>query len=410
MTQSNTGYHATFMDRATPPSVLTLVIIAGVAPLSMNMFLPSMPAMATYFGADYSVIQLAVSGYLAATGLLQLFIGPLSDRFGRRPVLIWSAVAFLLATLGCIHAPTVELFLVCRLGQAVAATGIVLSRAIVRDVVPMNQAASMIGYVTTGMAVMPMVGPMLGGLLGAAFGWQAVFWALFGSGCAMLALTLLDLGETNTHKSGSFGEQFRQYPELLTSRRFWGYAMVSAFASGAFFAFLGGAPYVGSTILGIPEQKLGLYFGLIAMGYMSGNFLTGRYVQRMGVGRMLVTGATTSIMGMVLVLVLFLAGIQTPLSMFGGIFFVGLGNGLTMPSAQSGMLSVKPELAGTASGLGGAIMIGGGAVLSAVTGALLGPETGAWPLILMMLGSLCLGLVATVYTLGIERAVAAKAG
>ena len=410
MTHSSSGYHATFLDRATPPSILTLVIVAGVAPLSMNMFLPSMPAMATYFGTEYSVIQLAVSVYLAMTGLLQLFIGPLSDRYGRRPVLIWSAVVFLLATLGCIFAPSVEMFLLFRLGQAVSATGIALSRAIVRDVVPINQAASMIGYVTTGMAVMPMVGPMIGGFLGATFGWQSVFWALFASGVVMLGLIVFDLGETHRHKSGSFSEQVRQYPELLSSRRFWGYAMVSAFASGAFFAFLGGAPYVGNAILGIPEERLGIYFGLIALGYMTGNFLTGRYAQRMGVGRMMGTGAVTSITGMVIVLVLFLAGIQTPWSMFGGVFFVGLGNGLTMPSAQSGMLSVKPELAGTAAGLGGAIMIGGGAVLSAVTGALLGPGTGAWPLILMMLGSLICGLLAVIYTLRAERQVERRAG
>lgn len=408
MTQYQTGYYSTFWDRTSPPSVLTLVVIAGIAPLSMNMFLPSMPAMAEYFSTEYAVIQLAVSAYLGMTALVQIGIGPMSDRFGRRQVMIWSSLVFVLSTLGCMLAPTVEVFMGFRMVQSVAAAGIVLSRAIVRDVVPMNQAASMIGYVTTGMALMPMLGPMLGGVLEAAFGWQSTFAALLLMGVLGLALVFFDLGETNKTQSSSFGAQFRQYPELLRSRRFWGYAMVSAFASGAFFAFLGGAPYVGSAILKIPPEELGIYFGIIASGYMSGNFITGRYAARMGAARMLLTGASLSIFGMLIVLGLFLVGIQTPLSMFGGIFFVGLGNGLTMPSAQSGLLSVKPELAGTASGLGGAIMIGGGAVLSAVTGALLGPGTGAWPLILMMLGSLVCGMIAVFYTLGVERAVAAE--
>ncbi len=408
MSKSQSGYHSTFLDRTTPPSILTLVLMSGLAPLSMNMFLPSMPAMAAYFETDYAVIQLAISAYLAMTGFMQLLIGPISDRYGRRGVMLGSIMIFLIASLGCVFASSVEAFLGFRLLQAVSATGIVLSRTIVRDVVPRDQAASMIGYVTMGMAVLPMAGPMLGGFLEYAFNWQASFWGLFFMGAIVLILIYFDQGETNVQKSASFADQFKQYPELLKSRRFWGYAMVSAFASGAFFAFLGGAPYVGSTILGIPPEQLGLYFALIAMGYMCGNFLTGRFSIRWGVARMLSFGAAVSIFGMALTLVLFLVGIQTPLSMFGGIYFVGLGNGMTLPTAQAGMLSVKPELAGTASGLGGAIMIGGGAALSAITGAMLSPTSGAWPLILMMLGSLSLGLCATIYTLRIERQVAAQ--
>lgn len=407
MSKNRAEYSATFLDRSTPPTLLTLVILAGVPALSMNMFLPSMPSMALYFSVDYAVIQLAISGYLAMTGLLQLVIGPLSDRYGRRAVLLASVSIFLVATLGCLLAPNAETFLFFRFLQAVIASGIALSRAIVRDVVDMRHAASMIGYVTTGMALMPMLGPVVGGLLEAWFSWQASFIVMLVFGVLILGLVIIDLGETNMTRTASFGAQFRQYPELLRSRRFWGYAMVTACASGAFFAFLGGAPYVGSQVLGVPPAQLGIYFGIIAFGYMGGNFVTGKFAAQLGPGPMMVGGALTSLFGMTLVACLFLAGIQTPASLFGGIFFVGFGNGLTLPSANAGQLSVKPELAGTASGLGGAIMIGGGAALSAITGALLGPETGAWPLILMMLGSLCCGLLATFYTLKIEREVAA---
>lgn len=405
-TGSSSGYHATFFDRSTPPTLFTLIVVAGVPPLSMNLFLPSMPAMAVYFDTDYAVIQLAISAYLALIGLMQIIIGPLSDRYGRRAVLLGTITVFCLASVGCILAPTVESFLAFRMVQAVVASGMVLSRAIVRDVVSMNQAASMIGYMTTGMALIPMLGPVLGGVLEAVFGWHANFIALLLSGVLLLLLVWGDLGETNKSQSVSFAAQFRSYPTLLRSRRFWGYTFVAGFGAGAFFAFLGGAPYVGSDVLGVPPEQLGFYFGVISGGYLCGNFLTGRYASRMGIGPMILAGAIVSVSGMVLVLALFLAGIQTPLSLFGGIFFVGFGNGLTLPSATSGMLSVKPELAGTASGLGSAISIGGGAILSAVTGALLGPESGAWPLILMMLGSLTAGLIVTLWTLSVERSLA----
>ena len=187
-----------YLDRATPPHISTLIALTGIGALSMNVFLPSLPAMAEYFNADYALMQLSVSLYLAVNAVLQLFIGPISDRFGRRPVLLISLALFSLATLGCILAPTAVSFLVFRMGQAVIVSGLVLGRAVVRDMVPQAEAASMIGYVTMGMAVVPMIGPAFGGVLDQAFGWQANFILLLAAGLAVLALTWADLGETAT--------------------------------------------------------------------------------------------------------------------------------------------------------------------------------------------------------------------
>lgn len=385
---------------------MTLVLAAGLPAMGMNIFLPSLAGMALYFETDYAVMQLAISAYLAMTGVLQLFLGPMSDRFGRRPVILVSFGLFTVASLGCALAPNVEVFLFCRMAQAAVASGIALSRAIVRDVVDARHAASMIGYVTMGMALVPMIGPSLGGLLDAAFGWRASFVFLTVFSMLVFALVWFDLGETNRSQSGSFRQQVANYPALFASRRFWGYAMVSAFASGAFFAFLGGAPFVAGTILQMSPAEMGLYFGVIAGGYAAGNFVTARIATRMGLAWMLIVGTLASVFGVALAAVLFAVGVQTPLALFGSIFFVGVGNGLALPSANSGLLSVRPELAGTASGLGGAIMIGGGSALSATTGALLGPETGAWPLIFMMLASSVASVLAAIYTNRIEREVA----
>ena len=398
-----------FLNRATPPHIVTLVVIAGLSALNMNLFLPSLPGIATYYQADYALVQLAVSGYLAFTGLLQLVIGPLSDRYGRRPVMIAALLIFLMATALAPFAPTVETFLAVRMLQATVVSGMVLSRAIVRDIVDTDKAASMIGYVTMGMTLAPMIGPVLGGFMEELFGWQSSFAVLFLCGVAALTLTLLDLGETNSNRSSSMLRQFGAYPELVRSRRFWGYTLTATFASGAFFSFLGGGPFVATEILGMKPSELGFYFVFIAMGYMTGNFLSGRFAQRIGINRMMATGCVISALGMGLSLGLFLAGLHHPLSFFGPIFFVGLGNGVTLPSANAGIVSVRPHLAGSASGLGGAMMIGGGAALSALAGAILSAETGPYPLILVMLVSCILGVLATLYVIRVERSLTAVA-
>jgi DHA1 family bicyclomycin/chloramphenicol resistance-like MFS transporter len=394
-----------FLDRATPPHIFTLIVLTGLGALSMNIFLPSLPAMTAHFDTDYRLMQLSVALYLAVNAALQVVIGPISDRFGRRPVLLWGIAIFLVATLGCIVAPTVEVFLAFRMVQAVIVVGLVLGRAVVRDMYPQDQAASQIGYVTMGMAVVPMIGPAIGGVLDETLGWQSNFWLLAVMGALVFALTYRDLGETAARGSASFGEQFREYPELLGARRFWGYCLAAAFASGAFFAYLGGAPYVGSEVFGLSAAEVGIYFGAPALGYFFGNFISGRFSARVGINRMIFWGTILSAAGLLMSLFLFLAGFKTALVFFGFMTFVGLGNGMVLPNATSGMLSVRPHLAGTASGLGGAIMIGGGAALSALAGALLTGGNGAYPLIWIMLVTSLMAVASIVYTIRRERRV-----
>ncbi|MBM1219684.1 multidrug effflux MFS transporter [Ponticoccus sp. SC2-23] len=383
-----------FLDRSTPPHVLTLILVAGISALNMSIFLPSLTAMSLYFEADYAIMQLAVSLYLAATAGIQIIVGPVSDRFGRRPVLLTSLALFVLFTLGAMLAQSVEVFLVFRMLQAVVATGIVLSRAIVRDMFSTEKSASMIGYVTMGMAVVPMIGPLIGGALEQAFFWQATFAFLAVAGTLVLVLTWVDLGETGTGRGMTFAEQARGFPELLRSPRFWGYVLCSAFSSGAFFALLGGASFVASVSFGLDPVFAGLALGAPAVGYIAGNYVSGRFSEQVGLNRMslLGTGISTAAMGVSFVFGVF--GDIGPVAFFGLCSFLGVGNGMTMPNAIAGSMSVRPELAGTASGLGGAIMIGGGAAMSAFSGLLLTEETGPAPLQLMMFLSSVASMVA----------------
>ena len=180
-----------------PPTISTLVLLSGLSALSLNLFLPSLPNMALHFQADYKVMQLSIALYLLVNAVLQILIGPIADKAGRRPVCCGGLALFLVATLGCIYAPTVEVFLAFRMCQAIVVVGMVLSRAAVRDLYDQDQAASMIGYVTMGMAVVPMIGPAIGGMLEESFGWKANFWLPFALGVMTLALTYTDFGETS---------------------------------------------------------------------------------------------------------------------------------------------------------------------------------------------------------------------
>ncbi|MBN9678021.1 multidrug effflux MFS transporter [Salipiger bermudensis] len=373
-----------FLDQTTPPHIVTLILLAGLSALTMNVFLPSLPKMTAHFETEYRVMQLSVAIYLAVNAALQIVIGPISDKFGRRPVILWGVTLFLLATLGCIFAPNITVFLAFRMCQAVIVTAMVLSRAVVRDMVPQDQAASMIGYVTMGVAVVPMIGPVIGGVLDEIFGWQSTFWMLFLLGAGILWMSWRDLGETSVSRGLSLGQQFREYPELFQSPRFWGYALTCAFSSGAFFAYLGGAPFVGTEVFGLSPAALGFFFGAPAVGYFAGNGLSGKLSARVGINKMIFWGCILNASGLGMALLVFAAGFQSEWTFFGFMTFVGLGNGMTIPNATAGALSVRPHLAGTASGLSGAIMIGGGAALSALAGALLQPGTGAWPLLWLM--------------------------
>jgi DHA1 family bicyclomycin/chloramphenicol resistance-like MFS transporter len=392
-----------FLNRKSPPHISTLILLAGLSALAMNVFLPSLPGMAEYYQVEYRFMALSVPLYLAVNAVIQILVGPISDKMGRRPVILVGIGLFLLATLGCIFSPTAEIFLLFRMAQAVSAVTMVLSRAAVRDLYDQDKAASMIGYVTMGMAVVPMVGPAIGGVLDQAFGWTANFWLLLALGAVILAVSYLDFGET-AHKSGkTLIAQFREYPELLTSPRFWGYSLASGLASGAFFAYLGGAPFVGTKIYGLTTAQLGVYFAAPAVGYFAGNFMSGRYSTRIGINRMVLWGCWINGIGVALSLMLAFAGLDSVYSFFGFMTFVGLGNGMAIPNSTAGALSVRPHLAGTAAGLSGAMMLGLGAGLSALAGWLLVPGSTAVPLLLIMLATAVFGLVAILMVIRREQ-------
>ena len=388
-----------FLNNLTPPSIFTLICLSAIGALAMNIFLPSLPAMAETFDVTYAAATLSVTLFLAMNAVFQLFVGPLSDRFGRRPIVLASLIIFCFSSFGCILATSFEIFLVCRLLQSVVVAGLVLSRAAIRDVHSQDQAASVIGYVTMGMAILPLIGPAVGGGLEVQFGWIASFWLLFGIGIFVFVLAYLDMGETNKHRTTSMVAQFQAYPELLSSRRFWGYCLTATFSAGAYFAYLGGAAYVGREIFSLSPAVLGFYLGAPAIGYIIGNGLSGKLSVAVGVNKMILTGTLITALGMLLCISLFLFTIPIPLSFFGCVSFMGIGNGMVLPNSTSGMMSVRPHLAGSASGIGGTINTAGGASIATATSAILIPGTGTLPLLFIMLASTILSVLTITYVI-----------
>jgi DHA1 family bicyclomycin/chloramphenicol resistance-like MFS transporter len=379
------------LDSATPqPPLAILVAVTGLGPLALNIFMPSMPGIAQHFAVGYEQVQLSLTLYLIGFAVSQLVYGPLSDRFGRRPVLLSGLVLFVASSLICALAVDIGWLLAGRLGQGIGGcAGMVLARAVVRDVHGRDRSASMIAYITMAMVVAPMLAPAIGGYLDQLVGWRAGFWFTAATGAVVLAFAVAFLHETLARKVPLPGLRrlFGLYAALGREPAFRGYAAQTALTSAGFFGFLGGAPHVVIEIMGRSQADYGLFFMLSALGYMSGNFIAGRLSTRLGLDRMIGLGIALSAAGALLMVGLPLAGQVTAWALFGPMLVFGFGNGLSLPNGLAGAVSVRPDLAGTASGVAGCLQMGTGAAASVLVGWLVADAASQLPLAAVMLAS-----------------------
>ncbi|WP_299545841.1 multidrug effflux MFS transporter [uncultured Tateyamaria sp.] len=374
------------------PHLLTLVLLTALSVLTLNMFLPALPAMREAFGVSDAVIGRSISLYMMAAAVLQLLLGPLSDRVGRRPVILGLLTLYVLASVLCLLAQDITLFLIARTGQAVAVGGGILASAVVRDMYDDRLAAAKLSLIASAMAIAPMLAPMLGGLLEAAFGWRSVFvtYALLGAG--LLLWCLRDLGETHAPGPG----RRLQVGALLRARLFWAYVGVQALGVGTFYMFLTGAPFVAADVFGLEPAQIGIALGSTTAGFMAGAAVSARLVQRLGPMRLILVGRVLPILGLGAAFLYYADGGALVLPLFLSTVTVGIGNGLSLANANAGALSVRPDLAGSASGLSGAVALGLGAGLSWLTTAVLGEGATPEGLLLLMLGTLGLALAMAV--------------
>jgi MFS transporter, DHA1 family, multidrug resistance protein len=364
-----------------------LIAISSVGPLSVNIILPAVPVLTTTLEADPALVQLTVSLYFAGLATAQLLLGPLSDRFGRRPVLLGGLTVALLTSLAAAAATNIGFLIAARTAQALgAATGIVIGRAIIRDLYQRDRAASVLGWVTMTVVAIPMFGPLIGGVLEDLFGWRAIFLALAAASLLILIWAALALPETRAPRLETSAGQERLWKEartLLLTPAFAGYVLCAAMISGPFYTVTGGGPHVVITVMGRSGTELGLWLVFASLGYMAGNFLAGWLSVRRGGSAMIWWGLIVEFLATVASAVLAtVLGDPGPWVIFFPLFFIYVGNGMALPNAIAGAISIKPEAAGTAAGVTGCLQMGWGAIISQLiaypmaTGA--GTATLAW--------------------------------
>jgi MFS transporter, DHA1 family, multidrug resistance protein len=348
-----------------------LSALMGCASISTDFYLPAMPAMGHAVGADAGAVEWTISGYLIGFSLGQLFWGPIGDRFGRRLPVAIGLVLFIVGSAGCALSGTIWAVIGWRVVQAVgAAAGVVLGRAMVRDLYEGHRAARMMSTLMTVMAIAPLLGPIIGGQLLAHAGWRAIFWTLVGVGVVMLAglMTLPETLPVARRNDMPLTRALAQYARLLRNRRLIGYAGAGGFFYGAIFAYIAGTPFAYITYYHVAPQIYGLLFGAGILGIMATNSLNSLLVSRLGGDRLLLCGTGfAALTGIVLAIAartgwLGLWGLAMPLLIFVAV------TGFIVANSIAGALADFPARAGAVSALVGAIQYGSGILSSALVG------------------------------------------
>jgi DHA1 family bicyclomycin/chloramphenicol resistance-like MFS transporter len=357
---------------STPPRImlLLLVVMTGVAPISLYMLVPALPVLAATFGGDISIAQMTVSLYMVGIACSQIIMGPLSDRFGRRPVLLAGLTLMVAASAACSFAETLPQLIAARFLQALGgAAGMVVSRAIIRDLYSRDRISSMISLVIAVMMIAQMLSPLTGGLLETAFGWRAIFYVITAASLVIAVMIAVTLPETRRHRVEAGG--FRgDVGSLIRSRAFVGYLLCQVMASQIIFTFAGAGPYLVVTQMGRSSAEYGAWFATTGLAYLVGNLFCVRFAPRHSLEKLIWFGLALQVAGSLLNLLWGVTGLnQAPSWLFGTQMIVMVANAFVMSNSAAGAISVRPEAAGTASGAMGFLQMGLGSLFS---------QFGAW--------------------------------
>ena len=378
------------MSKAAPTNI-TLSAIAGIYILAQVIIVPALPDLGIIFLSDYRTIQLSVSAFSIGAAIVNLIAGPLSDRFGRRPIAIGFFIIFILSSLGSYFSENIYIFLLFRFFQASSAAGMVLARVIVGDIYSGSKATVMFGYISTIMAIGPLIGPLLGGLISDYLGSMQIFNFLTILGLLLFGLILYDLDETNLNRSPNMLSQIKSYPLLLLSMNFWPPTLVSAFSFSIFGIFFVGAPFVAVNVYGLSPSQIGLLLAFIPLGFVPGNIIVGKIVDRFSTKLLLILGSMLLISGPLIALLT--SNLYThPLAFFLPMLIMGFGTGIIWPVANTAIIQAVPSLAGSASGISSALMV----ITSALSSGFLGWNIENIDPIMGLVGTLIMAGIATI--------------
>jgi DHA1 family bicyclomycin/chloramphenicol resistance-like MFS transporter len=362
--------------KAAPRSAAYVAMLLGLSsfgPLTMSIYTPVMPLIGSDLAAGADAVKFTLTTYMLGFAVGQLFYGPLSDRFGRRPVVLFGVAFFTLTSIGCAFAPSIAGLIGLRILQGLgAASGAVLGRALTRDAYDYKEMPVVMSWIALAMNVSPALAPSLGGFLGEHYGWRSTFWLVGGFGALLLLCLALFLGETNRFRSDKIdlGSLTRGSGEMLRDRRFLGYVLTLGFAFGINFGMLAGTPFILQDKLGFSPREFGLIVLVSVAGFASGNFANNRLVGRVSPIAILRLAGWFHIVALTTMGALSLSGVATWWAIVLPHTVLSFGSGMIGPNASAGAVGLYPKLAGTASSWVGLAQMGMGA-MGTVTVALL---------------------------------------
>jgi DHA1 family bicyclomycin/chloramphenicol resistance-like MFS transporter len=344
------------LNRLSKRMIILLAAVSALGPVGMQILLPALPVIKQKFYVTNDVAQLTLSLSMLAIAIGTLVYGPLSDKFGRKRVMLVGIVITIFGSIVCFVADSIMLLISGRFIQAFGgAVGLVLARAIVRDVYGPEEAARVIATLVMVMVVLPMMSPALGGELMQRFGFESVFIVIAFASAIAFVFLFLWLPETLAKPVPFEGvkSMLMTFSKLFASRVFCGYAFCVTFVSVVFFSFISAAPEIMVSVLKRPPTEYGYYFIMIPAGFMTGNYVARHYGRTISIDNMIAIGASIGVFGIVLALLLQTLGMSSPVALFLPIALAVFGNGITLPNAQAAAINEFPEYAGTASGLTG---------------------------------------------------------
>lgn len=332
-------------------------MLTALGPITTDLYLPALPAIQEFFNTDVTTVQLTLSVYLVVFAICQLFYGPLSDRFGRKPIILIGTLIYLFGSLVCVLAPTIEILITGRVLQAFGGcAGVILARSMVRDIYGQKRSAQILSYMATAMAVAPALGPIIGGYLTITYGWQASFGVLaaFGSVCILGIIFILQ--ETNHHKDPHAihpRQTLKNFVFLLKNRNFSSYLLIISFSYSGLFSFISGSSFVFIKVLGLSPDEFGYCFATAVVGYMIGSQIGGRIVGTIGIISMVRYGAAFCAISGTIMLLLALLSFNSVAAILTPMVFYMMGMGMAFPTSLAGLIGPFPKMVGAASSLGG---------------------------------------------------------